>query len=276
MENAMNQRIFCLTVLALVIPGGISAQSIHPFFEDDDVVFRPELLGKWNLEGEVALEFRDLGQKTYGITLHMDKDSAIYFRAHLFCVSEKCFLDGQVAGLKLPNAPGEDSPASDATRLTEAGAKEFQLDKSDFLLNRAHGLILLTFSSDPNEFFAAPWEESWLPRMDANGTLSMSHTKDDLGRVLLTAETEALREWVKDLPKEAFDNTSHLTREKDEDQSKPSAERRSKDAVKEEGLLAGGEAAELAARGDIREIVLLAQAPVDVAGNPGGKRALDA
>ena len=41
----MTRRIFWLAVLGLAIPGGISAQSIHPFFEDDDVVFKPELLG---------------------------------------------------------------------------------------------------------------------------------------------------------------------------------------------------------------------------------------
>jgi hypothetical protein len=46
----------------------------------------------------------------------------------------------------------------------------------------------------------------------------MAHTKDDLGRVLLTAETEDLREWVKDLPAEAFDKPGPLTRAKEEDQ----------------------------------------------------------
>jgi hypothetical protein len=235
MESAMNPRIFWLTVMALAIPGGIAAQSIHPFFNDEDVVFKPELLGNWILEGEVKLEFRDLGQKTYGITVHMDKDSAIYFRAHLFCVNEKCFLDGQVAGLKLRDSADSTAP-SESPQPAEPGAKEFQLDRSDFLLNRAHGLILVSFSSDANEFFASPWGESWLPRADADDKLKMSHTKDELGRVLLTAETDELREWAKDLPKEAFDKPSHLTREKDEDNTEPSAEKRGQNAVREEAI----------------------------------------
>jgi hypothetical protein len=64
----------------------------------------------------------------------------------------------------------------------------------------------------------------------------MSHTKDELGRVLLTAETGELREWAKDLPKEAFDKPSHLTREKDEDNSAPSAEKLDQNAVREEAI----------------------------------------
>jgi hypothetical protein len=218
-ENLMNRRISWLTALALAIPGAISAQSIHPFFKDDDVVFKPELLGKWNLDHEATLEFRDLGQKTYGILLFMDKDNAIYFRAHLFCVNEKYFLDGQVAGLKISGSTSGEEPAGNPAQAAKPGNSEFQLDKSDFLLNRAHGLLLVSFNADSaNEIFISVWEESWLPRMDADDKLKMAHTKDDLGRVLLTAETEDLREWVKDLPAEAFDKPGPLTRAKEEDQ----------------------------------------------------------
>jgi len=231
----MTRRIFWLAVLGLAIPGGISAQSIHPFFEDDDVVFKPELLGKWILDGDVKLEFRDLGQKTYGITLHMDKDTAIYVRAHLFCVGEKYFLDGQIAGLKLPDFADGNSLASDP-ELAEPGAKEFQFDKSDFLLNRAHGLILLTFSSDTDEFAASAWEESWLPRMDADDKLKMAHTKDEMGRVLLTAESQDLRDWVQDLPKEAFDKPGRLRREKEENKNEPSPETRESNDVEGEAI----------------------------------------
>jgi len=229
----VTRRIFWLAVLGLTIPGGISAQSIHPFFKDDDVVFKPELLGKWIVDGDLKLEFRDLGQKAYGITLHMDKDTAIYVRAHLFCLGEKYFLDGQIAGLKLPDSANGNSPASDP-QIAEAGAKEFQFEKSDFLLNRAHGLILLTFGSDTDEFAASAWEESWLPRMDADDKLKMAHTKDDLGRVLLTAESQDLRDWVRDLPKEAFDNPGHLRREREEDKTEPSPETRERNDLEGE------------------------------------------
>ncbi|HEY1422295.1 MAG TPA: hypothetical protein VGF20_02500 [Candidatus Acidoferrum sp.] len=235
----MNQRISWLTALALAIPGAISAQSVHPFFKDDDVLFKPELLGKWNLASEVTLEFRDLGQKTYGIMVNMDKNSAIYFRAHLFCVDDKYFLDGQVAGLKIPNASGDPSQAGDLTNPERPGDGEFRLDKSDFLLNRAHGLLLVSFNADnANECFVSTWEESWLPSMDADDKLKLPHTKDELGRVMLTAETGDLRQWLSDLPKQAFDKPELLTRKKDEDQSARSENGRIQNATKEQVISA--------------------------------------
>lgn len=231
----MNRRIFWLTVLTLGFPAGISAQSIHPFFRDEDAVFKPELVGRWDVQG-VTLEFRDLGQKTYGILLKMDKDSAIYFRAHLFRVNERFFLDGQVTALDLHDSSSGVSEPNDSPQLAERDGEKFDADKSDFVLNRAHGLILVSFSPDPDEFFASVWEASWLPRMNEDDKLNISRTKDDLGRVLLTAETEELREWVKELPKEAFDKPEHLTREKVEDRLKPSAGTHDDSAMGEEAI----------------------------------------
>jgi len=226
----MTKRAFWLTVLALAIPGAISAQSIHPFYKDDDVVFRQEMLGKWTVGGEVVLEFRDLGKKTYGITLYADKNTAIYFRAHLFCVDERCFLDGQVAGMKLPDEAEEKNVGTSGA--TKELGKEFELDKTDFLLNRAHGLILMTFAGDSNEFSAALWEESWLPQMEANDKLKVAHTKDEVGRVLITAESDALREWLKEVPKEAFAKPELLRRVTNEVEQ--SANLDTKDAEREE------------------------------------------
>jgi len=229
----MNQRISWLSALALAIPGAISAQSIHPFFKDDDVVFEPELLGKWNLANEVTLEFRDLGQKTYGIMVNMDNKTGIYFRAHLFCANDKYFLDGQIAGLKMPESSDHQPQTGDSAQPEGPGDSDFQLEESDFLLNRAHGLLLVSFNADDaDEFFLSTWEESWLPRMDKNDKLRLTHTKDELGRVLLTAETEDLRQWLNDLPKEAFDKPELLTRKKDENQSARSDEKSIPNAAK--------------------------------------------
>ena len=87
-------------------------------------------------------------------------------------------------------------------------------------------------ADDANEFFLSTWEESWLPRMDADDKLRLAHSKDELGRVLLTAETEDLRPWLNDLPKEAFDKPELLTRKKDEDQSARSDEKSIQNAAK--------------------------------------------
>jgi len=212
----MTQRIFWMTALALAVPAGISAQSIHPFYRDADVIFNSELLGKWEVDGAVALEFRDLGNQTYGIILHIDKDSRIYFRAHLFCVEKRCFLDGQVAGIKLADGVCQPADKGEAQKALHPGG-EFQLDNDAFLLNHAHGLILVTFAGEGKQVSLSKWEDSWLPKMAALDKLSVAHTTDDLGRVVLTAESDDLRDWVESLPVEAFDSAKRLEPLKDDE-----------------------------------------------------------
>ena len=210
----MKQRMFFTTALALAVPAGISAQSIHPFYRDADLIFKPELLGKWEMEGAVTLEFRDLGNQTYGIILYIDTDSVIYFRAHLFCVEKRCFLDGQVAGFKLADRLCQPAGEGEAQKAPQPG-EEFQLDKDSILLNRAHGLILVTFADQGKEVSLSKWEDSWLPKMAELDKLPVAHTTDDLGRVVLTAESDDLRDWVGALPDEAFDSASRLKPLKD-------------------------------------------------------------
>lgn len=92
--------------LFLAIPIAISAQSVHPFFEKGDVVFKKELLGKWETEGPLV-EFRDAGEGKYGIVLQLDQQMAWYFQAHLTYLGERSFLDGQVSSLAFPTPPAE-------------------------------------------------------------------------------------------------------------------------------------------------------------------------
>lgn len=205
----MNQGMFWMTVLALALPAGISAQSIHPFYRAADLLFKPELLGKWEVDGAVALEIRDIGNQTYGIILYIDEDSRIYFRAHLFCVEERCFLDGQVAGFKLAECLCQPAGEGEAQKALQPG-EEFQLDKDAFLLNHAHGLVLVTLADEGKQISLSKWEDSWLPKMAELDKLPVAHTTDDLGRVVLTAESDVLRDWVGSLPDEAFDNAKRL------------------------------------------------------------------
>ena len=204
----MNPRMFFVAALSLAVPAGISPQSIHPFYRDGDAIFKPELLGKWELEGAVAVEFRDLGNQTYGIILYIDQDSRLYFRAHLFCVGKRCFLDGQVTGLKLQDCPGQPGGQRETPETVQPG-EEFHLDK-DTLLNHAHGLILVTFADQDQGIFLSKWEDSWLPKMAELDKLPVAHTIDDLGRVVLTAESDDLRAWVGSLPDEAFESGTRL------------------------------------------------------------------
>jgi len=210
----MGGRIFRLTLLSLAIPTSAWSQSIHPFYREDEVVFRPDLLGKWEMEGAVTLEFKDAGNKTYGIELHVDPNSSLYFRARLFCTGKRCFLDGQVSGFKLPDCAGAGA-GSDETGTAPRAGQEFQPDQTDIFLNRAHGLILVSLSEDLQTLSLSKWQDEWLPKMAELDKLPVAHTKDEMGRIVLTAESEELQSWVEDLPIEAFDRPEELRRLKE-------------------------------------------------------------
>jgi hypothetical protein len=94
-------RIWMLPMVLALFPLRGNAQSIQPFYMTKDIVFKPELLGKWNVEG-VTLEFCDVGEKTYGINLHVESGFTFHFRARLIHIGAHYFLDGQISGMEGP------------------------------------------------------------------------------------------------------------------------------------------------------------------------------
>lgn len=204
----------CVT-LAVVVFSQLHAngQSIQPFYTLKDVTFKTELLGRWNVDTDVALEFRDLGQNTYGITLYGDAGYATYFRAHLFQIGPRYFLDAQVSGLEFPLKDRADGNENARVGPTD----NFSIDKDDILLNRHHGLILIEFASNKDEFTGHLWRDDFLPTLAKNKKLNCPFMQDEMGRLLLTGSSSQLRSFVERLPADAFDNdtwTATLTREK--------------------------------------------------------------
>ena len=186
-----------------------NGQSIQPFYTSKDVIFKTELLGQWNVDTDTVLEFRDLGEKTYGITLFGDAGYGMYFRAHLFHIGPRYFLDAQVSGIEFP-LEGNDN--------VQLGAHDkFTLEKDDVFLNRHHGLILIEFGSDKNGFTGHLWRDDFLPALAKNKKLNCPYMQDEMGRVLFTGSSSQLRSFVEKLPAEAFDDdrgTGTLTFEK--------------------------------------------------------------
>jgi len=202
-------RLLSFTILIAVLPLVCTAQSIQPFYQPGDVVFKPELVGKWDLDG-VPLEFRDIGNETYGINLFGDNGLVIHFRVHLVLIGRNYFLDGQVAGIEIP---GEE--VTTENNKTATLQKPFELDEQDVFLNRHHGLILVEFAENTDQFVAHVWDDRWLPQNAAKKGLPCSYLKDELGRILLTGESSCLRAIVEGLPRDAFDTGYTLTRLKE-------------------------------------------------------------
>src|SRR5262249_38696020 len=148
--------------------------------------------------------------------------------------------------------------------VPESESCHFKFDKTDFLLNRLHGLFLLSFSADNSSVSISLWQDEWLPKMADAGKLPVAHTRDDLGRLLLTAETEDLSDWVKDLPKDAFDKERVLTRRDGQDNEQGSSGNANSRSYQERKAtsVAGGDGAGVRDGGRDRtgKIVLLAEA----------------
>ena len=189
-----------------------NAQSIQPFYTLEDVIFKPELLGRWNLDG-VSLEFRDSGQNTYGITMLGEDGFALHFRAHLIRIRHNYFLDGQISGVDIPEKDSGDGKGKVQSEKSGASVS-FDLDEHDIFLNRHHGLLLVDFSDDPDEFTLHAWQDEFLPTLAAKKKLSCPFVKDEMGRILLTGSTTQLRAFVTRLPRDAFDGGETLTRNK--------------------------------------------------------------
>lgn len=91
----MFRQLFLPVVIAMF--GALSlgmrtdAQSVHPFYEKDDVVFRQELIGKLEVE-RVPIEFSAVGENTYGVRVQADARNQFCFLAHLFRVDGRYFL----------------------------------------------------------------------------------------------------------------------------------------------------------------------------------------
>jgi len=182
-----------------------SAQSIQPFYEAKDVIFKPELIGKWD-PGGVTLELRDVGNMTYGIDLLGEDGSVMRFRAHLLRLGGRYFLDGQIYEFELPMNPRNDSKGTDSKQET------LKLQQSDGALNRLHGLVLIEFTANPDEFIGHLWNESWLPLMAQKKRLQSPFTKDEAGRIVLTGSSSQLHRFVGTLPVAAFDHGNAVTR----------------------------------------------------------------
>ncbi len=208
----MSMRILWLVALALGVPAGMAAQSIHPFFQDDDLVFKPELVGKWDISGDVV-EFRDLGDKTYGAVLRDGTKSAICFRVHMFRVGQKYYFDAQIMDVKESNADSAAAEDDHPAPAIEVADRDFELDNEDTaFINHEHLLLRVSLSADQKEFQFSFLHEDWVRTQEETGKLSLAHTKDDTQRLLFIAESDDLRAWVRELPDEAFEKPETMER----------------------------------------------------------------
>src|SRR5260221_2482640 len=199
------------------------AQSIHPCYEDDDVVVRHELLGKWKVVG-IPVEFTATAGNAYVVKLGLDGESTVCFLGHLIRLDGRYFLDLQISGLKMASSTensttsGQDAneraKSSQRDSDSEIGSCSDKQGDDNWFLNREHMLFLLNFTSDPDSFDVEFWNDTWISEMAQQKKLTVPFTKsdDDEKQIVFFGGRNEMRDLVISLPAEAFGDSLHLER----------------------------------------------------------------
>jgi len=112
-STTMKTKSIILTVLLVITMSSCLVKSLHPFYTDKDIVYKPELLGIWTGNDSARWEIRqhkvfagfmkdDKPTNCYDI-LFTDKKGTSKFLAHLFSLDKALYLD-----FYLPDMEGQD------------------------------------------------------------------------------------------------------------------------------------------------------------------------
>ncbi|MCX6286947.1 MAG: hypothetical protein NTY96_07520 [Bacteroidetes bacterium] len=109
----MKTKLIILIALIAVTMSGCLVKSLHPFYTEKDLVFKPELTGNWLGKDSASWEikqhkafaglFKDEKlTQSYDIT-YTDKKGTSKFLAHLFTVNQQLYLDFYLPDLEGPD-----------------------------------------------------------------------------------------------------------------------------------------------------------------------------
>ena len=160
-------KMTCVALGAALILSGC-APSLHPFFNEKDIVFNGALLGSWISDSGDKLTFTKSGEDHYEL-LYIDESPA-RFEARLIELGGVTFLD------LYPRNPDS------ANGL--------------FLSNivRAHTLARLTISK--GSLSIALMDDDWLRKLSDRRELGLAHERLADGAIVLTAPTSELQALV--------------------------------------------------------------------------------
>jgi hypothetical protein len=165
--------------------------SLHPFFDEKDLVMEPGLTGEWQEKGSDEPEvwrFEPAEDRSYKLTTTDKENKQGDFTAHLFKLEQHYFLD---------LVPSDCSYAAD------------QADLVAFAMFPGH--LLLRVTQFEPELQIAGFDYEWLQEhLEANPKALAHHKEGD--RIVLTAETRALQQFVLKHLNELFEEPGVMIR----------------------------------------------------------------
>jgi hypothetical protein len=191
---------FCIFILCFLSGCG-TIISINPFYSKKDIVENDNLLGKWKvmnqidyvddakeIKDELWIFSKDNEANTYELSVEYENEKMVFY-AVLFKIKDRYFLD-----LYPKNAESE----------TEA--------KSSLL--KIHSLPVHTISKVvfiEGNMILKPIKDEWVRERIIRKKFNLSYgvTKDDI--ILLTAETNDIKEFIEKNIEEAFNGDEELS-----------------------------------------------------------------
>ena len=166
--------LFVAGLFILLLAGCIP--SIHPLYHEEDIVFKPELLGSWN-EGDTKWVFEQRGENGYYLK---------YYEKENFFIEASTYSDFEVTLIKL----------GDNYYLDFYPGKNDQLDFSSLLISTllpVHIFARVEFVEDGVEI--SFFDRDWLEELLEENRIRIAHEKTP-EYFVLTASTDELQKFV--------------------------------------------------------------------------------
>lgn len=184
----MKTRALVLWTLIALLMTGCIVKSLHPFYNEENVIYDKSLLGSWTDEDSARWEIRpfafpkgfmkeDSLDNSYLVILYEEEKEPAKFNAHLFKVGDNMYLDF----VPLRNDRDEGF--------------------FDLHLISAHSLALVSNPS-PEKLSIAWFNEEWLGKLFEENRVKISHevvmsAGGNTGKeYILTASTDELQKFI--------------------------------------------------------------------------------
>jgi hypothetical protein len=182
------QIILLLSLVIFLLPGCL-IKSLHPFYSENDIIFKKELLGSWTDKDSAGWEIKqhmrptgllkpDAPDNSYDISLTDNKGTS-HFIAHLFRLEDQLYLDFLPTDYSCQN------------------------DLAEIHLVATHSLAKVDLSG--GKIILRWYNEEWLVGLFNKNKIRIAHERvpydSDLRdpesmQVILTAQTEELQKFI--------------------------------------------------------------------------------
>jgi hypothetical protein len=193
-EKPMKKIIIILGVMAATLQGCI-IKSIYPFFKQEDVVYKNELIGNWSDGDGNSWTIHENPFRPHSYEMHCTRDSRdVAFAANLFTLEGNLYLD-----------------------LFPVSDNKEEMLVFDLHLVPTHSVAIVEHLSAAD--VTIRWfDETWLQSMFNRNRIRISHEKimdsdlkpdGDDGMYLLTASTDELQKFIVKYRSEAMASTEN-------------------------------------------------------------------